>query len=142
MVKCIIHSSRASHSNDFKLVNAAVRVASTVTFNALPGSNVIERAFYDGNLSVWWLTGAVLGLWFTFAKGFMMLLGVVQVLPGVGFWFGTHLVSVLSITCICIWNIFHSPSHGALYRRLHIVLGRTAIITGFIGVLSGNIVET
>ncbi|CAK4082333.1 unnamed protein product [Aphanomyces euteiches] len=93
-----------------------------------------RRAWYDGNFSFWWLLGGVLGLWFTLYKGFGILFSLLPSSSGmkVGPFFAIHLVTAALFLAICVYNIFHTPSHGGSYRAVHIILGRMAMIAGLI----------
>ncbi|EQC29330.1 hypothetical protein SDRG_12999 [Saprolegnia diclina VS20] len=99
----------------------------------------LNRALYDGNLSLWWLLSAVLSLWFTVYCGLGILLGALPPPSSapVGPAFALHLVTCGLISWICIWNLFHTPSHGPLYRSVHKVLGRAAMLSGALSASSG-----
>ncbi|KAH9120805.1 hypothetical protein LEN26_010962 [Aphanomyces euteiches] len=81
-------------------------------------AEVKPRAWYDGNFSFWWLLGAVLGLWFTRYKGLGILFSLLPSATGrkMGPFFAIHLVTVALFLGICIYNVFHTPSHGGSYR--------------------------
>ncbi|KAG9412945.1 hypothetical protein AC1031_015961 [Aphanomyces cochlioides] len=97
-------------------------------------AEVKPRAWYDGNFSFWWLLGAVLGLWFTLYKGLGILFSLLPSATGrkMGPFFAIHLVTAALFLGICVYNVFHTPSHGGSYRAVHIVLGRMAMIAGLI----------
>ncbi|OQR97974.1 hypothetical protein ACHHYP_09370 [Achlya hypogyna] len=99
----------------------------------------VNRALHNGNFSVWWLIGAVLSLWFTAYKGLAVLFGSATTESGkpVGPVFAIHLVTCCLISWICIWNLFHTPSHGPIYRTMHVVLGRSAMISGVLSAGAG-----
>ncbi|KDO22332.1 hypothetical protein SPRG_12793 [Saprolegnia parasitica CBS 223.65] len=99
----------------------------------------LNRALYDGNLSLWWLLSAVLSLWFTAYCGLGILFGALAppTPAPVGPAFALHLVTCSLISWICIWNLFHTPSHGPRYRSVHKVLGRAAMLSGGISTLAG-----
>ncbi|KAF0691196.1 Aste57867_17529 [Aphanomyces stellatus] len=99
----------------------------------------IPRCFYDGNFTIWWAIGTVLVLWFTVYKGMGVVFGL---LPpprdvSVGPAFAIHLVTACLFTWICIFNVFHSPSHGEYYRKVHIILGRLAMVAGLLSFMCG-----
>ena len=49
-----------------------------------------------------------------------------------------HLVSVYLVYLICMWNCYHTPSHGPHYCTAHVWLGRLAVLVlGPLGYLSG-----
>ncbi|KAF0708648.1 hypothetical protein As57867_006262, partial [Aphanomyces stellatus] len=101
-----------------------------------------HRSFLDGNFTFWWLFGGVLALWFVLYKGLGVLFGLLPpptLTQPVRPIFALHLVTAALITLICVYNIFHTPSHGRTYRTVHIVLGRMAMISGFISFSFGAV---
>jgi hypothetical protein len=49
-----------------------------------------------------------------------------------------HLASVYLVYLICMWNCYHTPSHGPHYCTAHVWLGRLAVLVlGPLGFLSG-----
>ncbi|ETW09879.1 hypothetical protein H310_00325 [Aphanomyces invadans] len=99
------------------------------------------RAWYDGNFTIWWLIGALLGLWFTLYKGLGIVVGLLPPSNGipVGPVFAMHLVTSILFMCICIFNVFHTPSHGRVYRKVHRLLGCMAMISGVISFITGAV---
>ncbi|KAF0684096.1 Aste57867_23883 [Aphanomyces stellatus] len=97
------------------------------------------RGILDGNFTIWWLVGSVFVLWFTIYKGMGVLFGLLPPPSGnpVGPIFAIHLTTASLFTWICIFNVFHSPSHGRYYRSVHIVLGRMAMIAGLLSFVCG-----
>ncbi|CAK4454163.1 unnamed protein product [Aphanomyces euteiches] len=104
-------------------------------------AEVKPRAWYDGNFSFWWLLGAILGLWFTRYKGLGILFSLLPSATGrkMGPFFAIHLVTAALFLGICIYNVFHTPSHGGSYRAVHIVLGRMAMIAGLLSFSCGAV---
>ena len=81
----------------------------------------VNRPIWKGNFNIWWLLGAVLGIWFCNPAVFIVLVGA-------GPFFFLHLIPSVLANYICVWNIFHSPSHGPTYRFIHVWLGRIALV--------------
>jgi hypothetical protein len=101
--------------------------------------------WWKGNFNVWLLLSSFLLIWFTIGKGLPILDNKMEnhnlknrQIP-LGPWFGIHIISVAFVSMICIWNLYHSPNHGPIYRTVHIWLGRVAMVFGYAGVISGFI---
>ena len=94
---------------------------------------------WKGNFTIYLLVSALLSLWFTAGKGLPLFATSTTSTspPPLGPVFAIHLITVCIVSWGCIWNLFHSPSHGPLYRTLHIAIGRIVLLFGFLGVLSG-----
>lgn len=50
---------------------------------------------------------------------------------------GTHVIAACVYGVICCLNVFHTPSHGATYRRVHMNFGRVGMAAGVVSVLCG-----
>jgi hypothetical protein len=107
---------------------------STVTFKGPPTRK--NNYIWQGNFNIWWLTGAIISLWFLFGHG-LVLFGKPE--TNVGPWFAVHLITSTLISFICLWNLFHSPSHGPTYRKIHVILGRISLFIGIISFITGCI---
>ncbi|KAJ3303906.1 hypothetical protein HDV03_003379 [Kappamyces sp. JEL0829] len=88
---------------------------------------------WQGNFTIYWLLCTVLLLWFTLGRG-MGYFGKADVL--VGF----HLSMAMLTGWIMAWNLFHSPSHGPIYRSLHRWLGRASLLTGLVSTICGFLI--
>ena len=44
-----------------------------------------------------------------------------------------HLAGAAVISFVCLWNVFHTPSHGPCYCVLHRWLGRVGMVASFVG---------
>ncbi|KAI8915748.1 hypothetical protein EDD86DRAFT_196735 [Gorgonomyces haynaldii] len=92
------------------------------------------KSLLNGNFSPPWLLASSITVWFTAFRGLKLLL-TTKVTP----FYGVHLLCAAAVSYICIWNLYHTPSHGKTYRKLHKVLGQMSIglcavsfLTGFI----------
>ena len=95
-----------------------------------------NRPLWQGNLNVYWLFGTAVGLWFLF----IYAPGHVSNHPTTGPTtpLVVHLASVYFVYLICMWNCYHTPSHGPHYCTAHVWLGRLAVLVlGPLGFLSG-----
>ena len=88
---------------------------------------VAERAVWDGNVNVYWVVGTLLGLWFLLIDAPRR---VHEHREGMDAAFVLHMVGAYATYLICIWNMFHTPSHGTWYREWHIFLGRVVLFAG------------
>ena len=87
-----------------------------------------RRPLWAGNINVYWLANTILGSWFLFVHSPMHYN---KHAPYVNAWeFALHLAPAYFIYLVCMWNSFHTPSHGSIYRTLHIWLGRAALVLG------------
>lgn len=91
------------------------------------------RAIWEGNWNVYWLLNSILGLWFIFIYTPMNP-------PHFDVLFTVHLLFASFVYIACMWNTFHTPSHGAWYRSVHRWLGRLVVLFGVIGFVFGLIV--
>ncbi|KAJ3122295.1 hypothetical protein HK098_002963 [Nowakowskiella sp. JEL0407] len=94
------------------------------------------RPVWDGNFNIWWLLSTLSLLLFVFYKGFPFLADQWRA-SNVGPAFATHMFTMWVLVLGCTWNIFHSPSHGKIYRTTHIYVGRIAYVFGLASVISG-----
>ena len=96
-------------------------------------STTPSRSLWDGNWNIYWVFGTVLGLWFLF---FYTPLNP----PRFDALFTLHILAAGVVYLICMWNTFHTPSHGTGYALVHRWLGRCAVLLGVIGYVFGLIV--
>ena len=90
-----------------------------------PLPHTVRKPLWKGNLNVYWIIGTGIGLWFLFIYTPMHHETLLF-----DFFFIMHLISASVVYLICMWNTFHTPSHGDMYRKVHILLGRTALVLG------------
>lgn len=53
--------------------------------------------------------------------------------------FVIHTIEALAFIVACAWNLWHTPSHGDLYRAIHRWMGWIAMISGTVIVVTGYI---
>jgi hypothetical protein len=94
-----------------------------------------DRWIWDGNWTFYWSAGTIISLWFCLGLGFPYLINFPHTGKNpIAF---IHVIFSMVITAICVWNIFHTPSHGPTYKLLHIWLGRIALFISAIAVFFG-----
>jgi len=112
----------------------------TVTSDPKHPSTAKEAAsstvpIWKGNFNVYWCLATLLGCWFFFVY--------TPVLRKESYtWdfpFVAHLLVAGLVNFVCLWNTFHTPSHGEAYRRAHVILGRAAVSCVFVGSMTGMI---
>jgi len=86
--------------------------------------------FIKGNFTPWWFLGTIFVLYF------LISLGMPRIATD-GAVMATHIPFAFLFVVACAWNLFHTPSHGPLYRRLHKIVGWSALIIGFCSVVTG-----
>ena len=91
------------------------------------GEGAEERAWWDGNVNVYWVLGTLLAVWFLCVEGPMRIHADVDT---VDVSFVMHLVGAYVTFLICIANMFHTPSHGPTYRTVHVTLGQVLLCAG------------
>ena len=89
------------------------------------------RAVWQGNFNIYWLIGVALAIWFLFVYA------PPRFHSGLSWMSIVHFVGAYSFYLVCIWNIFHTPSHGSVYRNLHVWLGRYAMVLGYVATAFG-----
>lgn len=94
-----------------------------------------SRQIWNGNFNIYWLIGTGVGVWFLFVHSPIYF----SERPNfqVGADLVLHLLGAYIIYLVCIWNTFHTPSHGQIYKTLHIVLGRIAMAMGYLSFIFG-----
>ena len=101
-----------------------------------------SRPIWRGNLNVYWILFSGLGLWFLFIyTPFYKAPEHLSMNPRKyeDPFFLLHLIGAYSVYLICMWNTFHTPSHGARYCTAHVFLGRIAVAAGPIMFICGMI---
>lgn len=84
----------------------------------------------SGNFSLGWFLSTAYTIIFLFRLGFPRTLADTLAMK-------VHIPFATLFVLCCAWNTYHTPSHGDLYRKLHVVVGWTAMVTGACHVLSG-----
>ena len=103
-----------------------------------PEESLKNASIYRGNFNIYWFFGSCLSLYFTVGRGLpLLLLPSLRRELNVGPWFTIHLFTASLVSWICIWNLFHTPSHGPLYRKIHRIVGWIGIITGLVSSITG-----
>ena len=90
---------------------------------------------WNGNLSIYWLIGTTVGLWFIFIYTPQHINSKGLQAYGTNFWI--HIAFACFTYIACMWNVFHTPSHGPWYTRAHILIGRAAVIASILGFAFG-----
>lgn len=86
--------------------------------------------FLRGNLTPFWLFSSIYVIYFLATLGFPHVGNDGAVMD-------THIPMAFLFVVCCVWNLYHTPSHGDLYRRLHKIVGWAAMIVGFCSVSTG-----
>merc|ERR1719203_410751 len=89
-----------------------------------------SRPLWKGNWNVYWILFTALGIWFLFIyTPFYMAPEQLEYDPDKfeDPLFILHLIGAYSVCLICMWNTFHTPSHGPHYCTAHVWLGRIAV---------------
>mmetsp|Transcript_2868 Transcript_2868/g.6579 ORF Transcript_2868/g.6579 Transcript_2868/m.6579 type:complete len:247 (-) Transcript_2868:90-830(-) len=87
---------------------------------------------WRGNLNAYWILGTALGLWFLFVHTPLVLSTRIWDIS-----FMLHLGVTAVLYLACMWNTFHTPSHGTRYKVLHVWFGRIAVLMNIVGLGSG-----
>ncbi|KAI9339340.1 hypothetical protein BDR26DRAFT_862259 [Obelidium mucronatum] len=81
------------------------------------------RSIWAIEWSIWFLIGAAFAIWFSGYRAVFKLISASDPVTIL------HIVGGSVFTFACVWNLAHPPSHGTLYRTVHIIVGRSAILT-------------
>ena len=94
-----------------------------------------NQKIWDGNFNIYWLIGTGIGVWFLFVNTpiYFSKFSNLEISAD----FGLHLFGAYAVYVACMWNTFHSPSHGDVYKRIHIWVGRAAMICGYVSFICG-----
>lgn len=82
-----------------------------------------NRPIWKGNWTPWLVIAAAYSFVFLGALGLPWL-------PTAPPLIASHIVFAVVVTLACVWNLLHTPSHGPLYRRAHIIVGWIAMASG------------
>jgi len=94
-------------------------------------------SLWAGNFSIYWLLATLIGLWFIFIHTPQHITAKGVQDYGVVFWM--HITLACFTYIACMWNVFHTPSHGPWYANIHILVGRTAVFTSLVGFSLGMV---
>ncbi|KAJ3122131.1 hypothetical protein HK098_003110 [Nowakowskiella sp. JEL0407] len=122
-------------SNENTALEATEDAADTVPKPVTAKAPTVRRV-WDGNFNVWWLLSSLVLILFVFYRGFPFLADRWRA-NNVGPAFAIHMLTMWILVLGCTWNIFHSPSHGKVYRTTHIYVGRVAYVFGLVSVITG-----
>jgi hypothetical protein len=89
--------------------------------------------WYWGNMTPWWFLVTIYCLVFVFYMGFRAF-GAETAAA-----FIIHTLLALYFVVACAWNLLHTPSQGALYRKIHQGAGRVAVLSGTFVVVTGYV---
>ena len=123
------------------MTNENVPVVASPTESAtsknLKEESTQNRFILNGNGNIWWILGSLISVWFTCGRGFPFLATFPRndKYPAVA----AHVLLASIISWLCIWNLFHTPSHGPTYKWLHVIAGRIAVVVGAISAILGFI---
>lgn len=94
-----------------------------------------QRRWWNGN---WgnpiWVLGTV------YLLVFVCYMGLAQFGNNKTAGFILHALLALAFVLSCAWNLFHTPSHGPSFARIHRWMGWSAVISGFFVVLTGYVI--
>jgi len=125
---------KPKESDDFFDPESSDSAAIACLMNDDEGNNV---SLWAGNFSIYWLLGTLIGLWFIFIHTPQHITAKkVQDYSAV-FWM--HITLACFTYVACMWNVFHTPSHGPWYANVHILVGRTAVFTSLLGFCLGMV---
>ena len=97
------------------------------------------RKVYEGNLTAYFIIGIISSSVFFAPFSFNKPLMEAQEQQPFGPCMWIHLISSFIISFVCLWNVFHTPSHGEMYKVIHRWLGRVGLIFSIFGALFGLI---
>lgn len=124
------------YSNSEKLNYSSIENVSNSNYQ---GASKAARRVYEGNWTFYFIIGllssSVFFAPFPFNKPFVEA----QERQPFGPCMKTHLVGSCIISFACLWNFFHTPSHGQTYRVIHRWVGRIGLVSSIIGAVFGII---
>lgn len=100
----------------------------------------LVRKIGDGNCTFYLIIGLVTSLAFFAPFTFNIPLIEARNRQPFGPCMWTHLIGSVIISLACLWNIFHTPSHGNIYTILHRWIGRVGLVSSVVGAFFGFIV--
>lgn len=95
------------------------------------------RKIYEGNWTFYFVLGLISSGFFFAPFPFNTPLFNAWKRQHFGPFMWIHLIGVCIISFVCLWNIFHTPSHGPRYKVIHRWLGRIGMVASLIGASFG-----
>eukprot|EP00475_Leptophrys_vorax_P043053 TRINITY_DN8164_c0_g1_i1.p1 TRINITY_DN8164_c0_g1~~TRINITY_DN8164_c0_g1_i1.p1 ORF type:complete len:243 (-),score=60.22 TRINITY_DN8164_c0_g1_i1:74-802(-) len=99
----------------------------------------VNKRLWQGQLTVYWAIGSLFCVWFLFIEGMYRLIYMTKYIQPVGPFFAFHLIGSYIIVLACIWNMFHTPASGPLFKKAHLIIGKIAVPSSVIGAFAGMI---
>lgn len=96
-----------------------------------------SRKLHQGNWTIYFITGLISSsVVFTPLPFNTPLMEARQTQP-FGPCMKIHLFASAIISFACLWNVFHTPSHGDMYKNVHRWVGRIGLIASLFGAVFG-----
>lgn len=97
-----------------------------------PGEEPLnQRPFWRGNTNIYLATASFIIIWFVLQRGIWRFQCPISTPTA------THVIAACLFGTFCCVNVFYTPSHGPIYRTVHVWLGRVAMLIGFLSVSTG-----
>lgn len=87
--------------------------------------------WWKGTTDIYLATGSLIIIWFVAQRVPWRFHLPIDALTA------THVVTASLFALFCAAQVFHTPSHGPMYRKIHIWLGRATMIIGVVSIISG-----
>lgn len=100
---------------------------------------LVEKKFYQGNWNLWWIIATIFSSYFIFGRGIPWIIKEFKRSDQFPLVALLHFIGFIVFSVGCISNIFHTPSHGMIYKNTHVWVGRIVIIIGAIAQITGMI---
>ena len=97
------------------------------------------RKVYDGNWTIYLIIASLSTSIFFAPFSFNKPLIEAKERQPFGPFMKIHLFASATISFVCLWNVFHTPSHGTVYKNVHRWLGRIGLIASLFGAVFGFI---
>ena len=97
------------------------------------------RKVYDGNWTIYLIIALLSSCIFFAPFSFNKPLMEAKERQPFGPYMKIHLFASAIISFVCLWNVFHTPSHGEVYKHVHRWLGRIGLIASVFGAVFGFI---
>ena len=97
----------------------------------------LRRKIYEGNWTIYFIIGLISSSLFFAPFSFNKPLIEAEERQPFGPCMLIHLFSSGIVSFACLWNIFHTPSHGKTYTIIHRYVGKIGLIASTIGVIFG-----
>lgn len=97
----------------------------------------INRKWYEGNWTAYGIIGFISSTVVFIPLSYNKPLMEAREIQPIGPCFMIHLVCSATISLVCLWNVFHTPSHGEIYKKIHRLLGRVGLIASLFGAVFG-----